>query len=301
MVSGQETVKREIDVAFAPIEAVRPVLEGALTPRGRFVMLPQQGAVLVIDLPDGILAAEEALAVAELPQPGVALDFRFVTAIPAEGNSVVGARQFPFPGAFAPARIIAGPNGAVVAVPATPRSFRTRGVGVTSEAVGTIRSDGSISLELDTERSAFEGVVQHGSGVFVAGRVDALPVAERVAEPGFFASFVEGAGVALPVSADTRIGTSLVLRPRVAAGAVHLDLMPRLEIELEDSEASPETVDLKQFHSVMEVRNGEVGRIRGFAGADKEFNRRFLGAENPSAGGTAIVVRARVVTEPTPP
>jgi hypothetical protein len=297
LVLGQSTtVKREIDVAYAPIEAVRPVLEAVLTPQGRFVMLPQQGAVLVIDLPEAVLAAEEAIAAADLPAAEVSLDFQFVTAIPARAASIVAAQQVPFPAAFSRPRIIVGPNGLVTGViPATPTKFQTRSIGVTSESTASLNPDGSVSLELNTETSAFEGFVQYGSGVFTAGRVGAVAVPGQAANPLFFAPFVEGAGVFLPILSTTRIRTSVVLRPRVHAGVVHLDLMPRLEVELDGSEAEPESVDLKQFHSVLEVRNGELGRIRGFAGADEEFNRQFLGAKDPASGGTAIVVKAKVV------
>ena len=53
----------------------------------------------------------------------------------------------------------------------------------------------------------------------------------------------------------------------------------------------PQTVDLKQFHTVLQVQNQQVGRLHGFTGADEEFNRRFLGAKDPESGDTAIVVK----------
>lgn len=288
-----ETVKREIDVAFAPIEAVRPVLEKALSPQGKFVMLANKGAVLVIDTPEGIFAAEQALAQADLPVPDIALDFQFVTGIPTRKSSITMAQQVPFPVAFARPTFIVGPNGFVTGVvPATPTKFETRNVGVTSESTSTVNPDGSITIDTRTEASEFEGFIQYGSGVFPAGFVGAVPVPGGAVDPLFFAPFASAAGVSLPILSTTRITTSVVVRPRVQAGVIHLDLMPRLEVAIADSAAEPETIDLKQFHTVLPVRRGELGRVHGFAGADEVFNRHFLGAKDTASGETAILVKA---------
>jgi len=293
------TVKKEIDVAFAPLEAVRPVLEKALTPRGRFVMLANQGAVLVIDAPEGVLAAERALAAADLPPAEVALDFQFVTGLPARRNTITMAQEVPLPVAFAPPRILVGPNGFVTGVvPASPTRFETRNIGVTSTTSGTVHPDGSVTLDIDTEATELEGFVQYGSGVFVAGVAGAVAVPGLAGDPVFFAPFLNAGGVFLPVVATTRIQTSVVVRPRLQAGTVELDLMPRLEVRLEDTAMEPETVDLKQFHTVLRVRNEQVGRLPGFAGAGEEFNRRFLGAKDPESGGVAIVVKVAARAAP---
>lgn len=289
---GQGTVKKEIDVAFAPIEAVRPVLEKALTPQGKFVMLANQGAVLVIDAPEGVLAAEQAITAADLPPAEVALDFRFITGLPARKSSITMAREVPFPVAFAPPRIFVGPNGFVTGVvPATPTRFQTRNIGVTSETTGSINPDGSVTLDINTEATEFEGFIQYGSGVFPAGVVGVVPVPGQAGNPVFFAPFINTGGISLPIIATTRIRTSVVVRPRVEAGLVELDLMPRLEVQLEDTAMEPQTVDLKQFHTVLQVQNQQVGRLHGFTGADEDFNRHFLGAKDPKSGDTAIVVK----------
>jgi hypothetical protein len=300
---GQGTVKKEIDVAFAPIEVVKPLLEKALSPRGKFVMLANKGAVLVIDTPSGILAAEQAIATANLPVPDVALDFQFVTGLPTRKSSITMAQEVPFPTAFAPPTIIVGPNGLVTGVvPATPTNFQTRNIGVTSESTGTLNPDGSVTLDLTTESTELEGFIQYGSGVFPAGAVGAIPVPGQVADPLFFAPWIQAGGISLPVIATTRITTSVVVRPRVHAGVVNLDLMPRLEVKLEGSEMEPEQVDLKEFQTLLPVQNGQVGRVRGFTGAGEEFNRRFLGARDPATGDSAIVVKVAIrPAAPEPP
>jgi len=293
--AGQGTVKKEIDVAFAPIEAVRPVLDRALTPQGKFVMLANKGAVLVIDTPEGLLAAEEALAGADLPDPVVALDFAFVTGLPVRKSSITMAQEVPFPVEFAPPTILVGPNGFVTGViPATPTKFQKRNIGVTSESTGSVNPDGSLTLDINTEATEFEGFIQYGSGVFPAGFVGSVPVPGRVGDPLFFAPFVNTGGIALPIISTTRITTSVVVRPRVQSGVVHLDLMPRLEVKLEGSEMEPQQIDLKQFHTVLTVQNQQAGRVRGFTGADDAFNRRFLGAKDPETGDTAIRVKAEI-------
>lgn len=289
---AQATVKKELDVAFAPLEAVRPVLERVLSPQGRFVMLANRGAVLVIDTPAGVLAAEEALARAELPPAEVALDFQFVTGLPVRTSRITMAQEVPFPVAFAPPTIIVGPNGFVTGVvPATPTRFQTRNIGVTSESTGTLNPDGSVTLDLKTESTEFEGFVQYGSGVFPSGFTGAVPVPGQVADPLFFAPFINTGGISLPILSTTRITTSVVVRPRFQAGAVHLDLMPRLQVEIADSAMEPQVIDLKRFHTVLSVQNHQTGRVHGFTGADDDFNRRFFGAKDPGEGTTALVVK----------
>jgi hypothetical protein len=294
---GQGTVKKQIDVAFAPIEVVRPLLEKALTPQGKFVMLTNQGAVLVIDAPQGVLAAEQTLAAADLPPAEVALDFQFITGLPVRKSAITMAREVPFPVAFAPPRIFVGPNGFVTGVvPATPTRFQTRNIGVTSETTGSINPDGSVTLDINTETTEFEGFIQYGSGVFPAGGVGVVPVPGQVGDPVFFAPFINTGGLSLPIIATTRIKTSVVVRPRVQAGLVELDLMPRLEVQLEDTSMDPQTIDLKQFHTVLQVQNRQVGRLHGFAGADEGFNRRFLGAKDSESGDSALIVKVSVRT-----
>lgn len=295
VVLAQTTSKKEIDVAFAPIEAVKPVLEKVLSPQGKFVMLANKGAVLVIDTPAGILAAEQAIAAADLPQPEVTLDFQFVTGLPTRKSSITMAQEVPFPVAFAPPTIIVGPNGFVTGVvPATPTKFQTRNIGVTSESTSTLNPDGSVTLDLHTESTEFEGFIQYGSGVFPAGAVGAVAVPDQAANPMFFAPFINTGGISLPIIATTRITTSVVVRPRVQSGVVNLDLMPRLEVKIEGSEMEPQQIDLKQFHTVLPVQNGQVGRVHGFTGADEDFNRHFLGAKDPATGDSVIVVKVAI-------
>ena len=295
---AEVTVKKEINVSFAPLEVVKPILDPVLSPQGKFLMLANKGAVLVIDTPEGILAAEQAITAAQLPAADVALEFQFVTGLPTRKTSITVGREVPFPTAFAPATIIVGPNGIVTGVvPATPTAFRTRNIGITSESVSTVNPDGSITLDINTESSEFEGFVNYGSTILPAGGIGSVPVNGRVGNPAFFSPFINTGGINLPIISTTRISTSIVIRPRLEVGVINLDMMPRLQVQIDGSEMEPQLIDLKQYRTTLPVTNHQVGRVYGFTGADEDFNRHFFGAKDLTSGGTAIVVKAKA----TPP
>lgn len=294
---AQGTIRKEIDVGFAPLETVRPILEEAKSPLGKYVMLPKKGAVLLIDTPDGILSVEEAIAQADLPAPDVALDFEFVTGLPPRRHEITVAREVPFATEFAPPKIIVQPFGGYTVVPATPTRFVKRNIGVTSETSSRINPDGSITMDINTETTEFEGFINYGSAILPAGGIGAVPVNGGVGDPAFFSPFIDAGAIRFPIISTTRISTSIVIRPRVHLGAVELDVMPRLTIEPEEEEESdrePEAVDLHQFRTVIGIPAGETGVVRGLAGADDEFNRRFFGAKNLEEGSTAIRVKAKI-------
>jgi len=52
---------------------------------------------------------------------------------------------------------------------------------------------------------------------------------------------------------------------------------------------------MRDYRTIVEVLNGEVGRVYGFSGASDAFNHHCLGAEDPDdPGRAAIVVRASI-------
>lgn len=291
---AQTTIKKEIDVGFSDIETVRPLLKKSLSPIGKFVMLPGKGSVMVIDTPDGILRAEQALLAAELPLPDVALDFRFVTGLPPRKQQLTVAQEVPFPVEYAPPTIIVGPSGPTAVIPATPTRFQKRNIGVTSEVSSSINPDGSITLDIDFENSEFEGFVNYGSAVLPAGGIGTVPMVDQVGDPTFFTPFINAGDMKFPIISTTRVSTSIVIRPRVELGTVYVDAMPRFTILLETEEAEPQTVDLQKYRISIPVRSGQVGRVYGFEKAGDDFNRRFFGAEDPDTGSTAIVVKATI-------
>lgn len=293
-VLAEPTLKKEIDVSFAPLEVVKPVLDPVLSPLGKFLIFANKGTVLVIDTPGGILAAEQAIAAAQFPPADVALEFQFVTGPPARKTSIMVGQEVPFPTAFVPPTLIVGPNGTVTGfVPATPTEFRTRNIGVTSESVSTVNPDGSITLDLNTGSTVFEGFITYGSAALPSGGIGVVPVNGQVADPLFFAPFINAGGISLPIISTTRISTSIVIRPRLEVGVIHLEMMPRLKLEIDGSEMEPQLIDLRAYQTTLPVANHQVGRLHGFTGADDTFHRHFFGAKDLTTGGTAIVVKAK--------
>lgn len=294
---SQTTIKKEIDVGFASLDAVKPILKQSLTPQGKFVLLPAKGSVMVIDTPEGIIAAETALGNAELPNPTVSLDFKFVTGLPSRSRKISMAQEVPFPIEYNAPQIIVNPTGNYTVIPATPSKFVTRNIGVTSETVSTLNPDGSVTLDIDTESTAFDGFVNYGSAILPAGQIGTVPVLDQVGDPAFFSPFARSGDILLPVISTTRISTSVVIRPRVKLGVVSLDVMPRLTVETEETDEAVgglHTIDLSEFSTQVDVQNDSVGRVYGFPKAGDDFNRRFFGAEDPDNGAAAIVVKAKI-------
>ncbi len=293
----QSTIKKEVDVGFAGMETVKPLLEGVLSPAGKFVLLANKGSVMIIDTPEGIAAAERALAGDAIEKPEVALDFQFITGLPPRNTFISDVREVPLPVEFAPPRIVGAysPGQPYTVIPATPTKFEKRNIGVTNETTSYLNPDGSITMNIRQEVTEFDGFVNYGSAILPAGSVGTLPVSQGVRDPNFFNPFINAGDINLPIISTTRITTSIVIRPRVNLGVVSIDVMPRLTV-VPDPEAGedfePYSTDLSQYQTVIDVRNRELARIYGFTGADDDFNRRFFDAENPSEGSIAVVVKA---------
>lgn len=292
--SAQQTEKKEIDIGFADIDSVRAVLKQVLSPQGKFVMLPGKGSIMLIDTPQNIAAAEAALAGADLPDPDVALNFQFKTGLPPRKSSITVAQEVPFPTAYAPPTIMVGPTGPYAVIPASPTQFQKRNIGVTSETSSRVNPDGSITMDINTEHTEFEGFINYGNTIVPAGGLGNVPVLNAVNNPPFFNPFINTGPILMPIISTTRISTSVVIRPRVSKGVVSLDMMPRLTVESNEPGAEDHVVNLTDYKTTLDIRNNQVGRIDGFFGASEEFNRQFLGAQDPSRGGTAIVVKAQL-------
>ncbi len=297
--NAQQTAKKEIDVGLASIETVRAVIEGALSPQGKFVMLPGKNSILVIDTPQGIFAAEQAIAGAgaKMPQPDVALQFQFQSGLPSRRTRIEMTRQLPLPTEYNAPTIIVGPNGPVGFIPPTPTKFQTRDIGVISDTTTTVNPDGSLTVDIDFQHTEFEGFVNYGSAILPTGGLGAVAVANGVGQPQFFAPFINSGDILMPIISTTRISTSVVVRPRVAGGLVSLDMMPQLVVAPNEDEAKAGVEDLvinlPQFQTTLDVRDGEVGRAYGFPRASEEFNRRFFNAKpDDRDGAVAITVKA---------
>ncbi len=289
---AQGTIKKEIDVSFAPLEVIKPILDAALTPQGRFVMLARKGGVLVIDTPEGVMAAEQAVGRADLSKAEVTLEFQFVTGLPQRQTTITAVQEVPFPVEFAPPAVRLGPKGVVVVIPATPTKFQARNIGVTSDTVSTFNPDGTVTLDIKTQSSQFEGFVNYGSALLPSGGIGGVPVNGQVGDPNFFSPYANSGAINVPIISTTRISTSVVIRPRLELGIIHLDMMPRLELDFGGAETDPHLIDLQQFRTTLPIQNHQIGRVYGFAGADDAFHRHFFGARDLNHGSVSIVVKA---------
>ncbi len=290
---AQQRIRREIDIGFAGLEAVKPVLDRVLSPAGTFVLLPAKGSVLVIDAPEHVLAAEEALSGGALPDPVVEMNFAFRTGLPVRHSRITVGREVFFPTAWEAPRIpntVAGP-GPFVVTPAHPTGFVKRHIGVTSERITSVNPDGSLSVDVNFENTEFEGFVNYGSAILPAGTIGVVPVNGRVADPAFFQPFVPN-NILLPIISTTRISTAVVVRPRVDRGTVHVDMIPRFSVHTEEEGAEQLDFDLKPFQTSVSLTNHGVGRLAGFANAGEDFNRHFLGTKSVTEGETRIEVWA---------
>jgi len=291
---AQETIRKEIDVAFAGLEAVRPILNEALSPVGKFVLFPHKGTVLVIDTPAGIATAEAALAVADFANPSVALGFRFVTGLPSKRTQIIVGQEVPLPTEFIPPMIIVEPCGGFTIIPAVPTRFETQTFGFISDTTQTINPDGSVIVK----SSLLDHQIDYGSAIFPSGGIGVVPVTGAVGNPAFFNAFIDAGAIPVPIVSTTRVSTSVVIRPRVELGKVNLDMIPRLTIGDENTTGEtrydPVEVDLRQFRSTLIVNNKEVGRAYGFTGASEEFNNRFFGALDLYTGRSAVMVKVEI-------
>jgi hypothetical protein len=299
LAQAQQTMKQEFDVGLAPIEDVRLLLKDALSPQGKFVMLSAKNSILVIDTPEGIIAVQRALAAAgaKIPKPDVALNFRFQTGLASRRSKIEVTRQLPLPTEYTAPTIIVGPNGPIGVIPSTPTKFEMRDIGTVSDTTTRMNRDGSLTVDVNLEHTEFEGFINYGSAILPNNGIGAVPVANGVGNPQFFGPFINTGGIFMPIISTTRISTSVVIRPRVAANVVHLDMMPQLVVAPNEDEAAQGVedlvVNLPQFQTTVAVEDDGYGRAHGFPRASEEFNRRFFNAKlNDKEGAVAITVQA---------
>lgn len=295
-----ETVRREIFTNFAPVPLLKETVRDTLSPEGRFVILPDKGAVLVIDQPERVAAAEQAIRSLDLPAPRLELQVGVrtggsVTRPPAPARDPFsGGLDFPVPMAFAPPRVLIQPNGNYVVIPATPTRFGRRAVGTTLETQALAHTNGSVQLNLRFEQVDFAGFVRYGSPVLPLGAASVLPLQERIPRPLVMGEYLRHAVPGLPVFETTRISTSILVSPARDADTVHLEVLPRVTIAAEHG--SPEqTHAFRQYRTKLAVKNGGIATLRAFRDAPDAFNEVFFGDEKHPVGVAELVLKARIV------
>ena len=193
---AQKMARQEFPANHAPIDVIRPALQKVLSPAGRFVILPGNGNVLVIDFPENVTAAGKVMANLKIPAPQVAMQIGVKTNVApgamGKGQPVSSLGGFPYPTSYDPPRIIANGAGGFIVIPAHPTGFRKRDVGFKMDTTPTINPDGSINVDINVEHTEFEGFINYGSPIFTSGIPRSVPVVANVGNPGFFRALRPG-------------------------------------------------------------------------------------------------------------
>ena len=271
----------------------------------------------MIDFADKIREVETALSKLEVPEPEVLMNFAFRNGVnpPREGarpfmgfnnrgavrrggganvlGPVNSTGDFPFPTRWDPPRIAFVPGYGFAVVPAHPRNFVRRNVGVTLETEGFVNPDGTISLSINAENTEFKGFINYGSAILVPGANGVVPVLNNAANPQFFQPWTIQNKILVPIFDTTRIQTQIIVRPRVGGNQVRVDMIPQLKVTDVEAEVD-ETISLTKFATSVTMENGEVGIARGFNGASSTFNRNFLGEDPEKPGSADIMIKAEI-------
>ncbi len=302
---AQEAIRREIFTNFAPAEVLKPAIQGALSPEGCFVLLPEKGTVLVIDQADHIAAAEKAIADLNTPEPGLELHVGVRTGgvLPLPPSPVadpfVGSRDFLVPTEFAPARIITQADGNYVVIPATPTRFGRRSVGTTLESTAIANADGTVQVNLNYQDVKFVGFIPYGSPVLPFDTASAIPMQERLPRPMVMGTFLRSVLPELPIFETTRISTSILVYPQRTAATVQLELLPQVTVPVEDG-AQDHTHLFREYKTKLVLKHGEVASLRGFRNAPDAFNEAFFGDEENPTGKTELVLKGCIVPATRP-
>jgi hypothetical protein len=305
---GQDLPRQELPTRYAPVEKVKAAVQGALSPEGSFVVLPDKGKVLVIDRAERIAAAAAALAALDVPPPALELNLGVRTGGVARPRPAAGAQDpfrqdtrtrsgfdFPVPTDFDPGKVILHPNGSYVVIPATPTRFATRNLGTTQRTQSIANPDGTITVNIDHEEVEFAGFLHYGSPVLPFGTASVIPLQGRLARPLALQPFLHQGGVQVPVFDTTRISTSVLVYPEETDGNLTVFLVPQAEIVQENSAAAPLLHPFRQFRTRVDLTAGQVSAVRGFQGAPPAFNQAFLADEEHPDGLTELVLKGRVV------
>jgi len=204
--SPAQEIRKELPTNHASVDLLRPILKKVLSPQGRFVVLPNKGKVLVIDTADKVRAAELALATMDSPAPDVLLDFAINPGNKAPRKTRIlnppeAWSDFPYPTAYLPPRIpnVVGFGGNFVVTPAHPTGFKRRKVGYILETQGTVNTDGSVTLDINSSNTQFAGFINYGSAIFGSGSQGIVPLNGPIANPAFFGPLISANQILMPI------------------------------------------------------------------------------------------------------
>lgn len=299
--SAEQLSRQELPTKYADPALIRATLEENLSPEGSFVILPNKGKVLVIDRPTRLQAASEALAAMDSPSPEIQLNLGVRTGgqrQPIRQPNVLGPVQsrssFPFPTEFDPPRILVGPNGTYAVIPAHPKNFQRRNLGITMETDATINPDGSINVSINREDVEFQGFINYGSPILSLGTAGSIPVLNQAGNPTFFSPFITENNILVPIFETTRISTSVVVYPQLEDDFVRVHLLPELSVTDLELGWKDRSFQLRDLRTTIDLQNGKVASLRDFTAAPEGFGSHFFSTPDQPQGETEIVLKAQV-------
>jgi hypothetical protein len=305
---AQEPLRQELPANFAAPELIKATVQPLLSPEGRFVILPDKGTVLVIDRPERVAAAAQALQQLQLPDPVLALSLGARTGgiLPAPAparsdpfeNPVRSGLDFPVPTEFAPPRLFLQPNGSYVVIPATPTRFGRRSTGTTLQTQAFANADGSVSVNLSYENVQFAGFASYGSPVMPFGSATTLPMQPRVPRPTALGPFLKHGAVLVPIFETTRLSTSVAVYPERRGDVIGLQLVPQITVFDAPEKGSEQLYSFRDYRHKLDLNNRKPTSLRGFQNAPDAFNEAFFGDEENPSGKVEFVLKGRIIPGP---
>ena len=270
----------DVPIGALPADVVKGIVQKSLSPQGRFVILAVNGTVRIFDTPQNIAQARQALEAMQNSPAMISFAFIIktgmhkVTTVSSSGPAV----EIPVPSTYAPPQVYQTGRGYIV-TPAYPTSF-------TNEVVGE---------QTTITKTSVEGGVPHrfaGSTVFP--KPVAVTICAKAADPaGLHDWAVKSGAVPQNEPAWTAARTEILVTPEHADSGMILNLQPQVVVAAADG--SPRVIPLRVCTASVVVKQGVGTAFDGFPGADADFYRLFLGAQESTEDAlTSVTVGAAI-------
>jgi hypothetical protein len=271
----------DIPIGALPADVVKGIVQKNLSPQGRFVILSATGNVRVFDTAQNIAQARQALQAMQNAPALVSFAFIIktgmhkVTKVTSTGPE--DGASFPVPNTYAPPQVAQYGRGRYVVTPATPTSFVNMPLGV---------------QETVTKTSVEGGEPHRFAGSTVFPQPVAVTICTKAPDPAALHDWAVKNGAAPQGEpAWTSARTEILVTPEHADNGMVLNLQPQIVVAAADG--SPRVLPVRVCTASVVVKTGVAVTFDGFPGADPEFYRLFLGAQESTDDAiTSITVGA---------
>jgi hypothetical protein len=274
----------DMALGFLPLDAVSATLRKTLSPQGRFVILTQNGIVRVIDTPEKIRDARRVLEELQKSPAIFSIDLTLKTGLrrvtkSSSSQTPAEAVDIPIPQRFDPPRVMIGPNGRPIVIPAQPRDFTTQrvgpGVAVNVSPTGFSTNEPQVNVT----RSSIEGGTARrfvGAGSFEKPAL--LAVSRQVADPAALRALALKVGAITEAEpAWTTAATEISITPEIARDGLVLNIVPQI-IVFSGSGQPARRIPILACAAPVLAHRGIPVTIEGLPRADADFYRLFFGA-----------------------